>query len=1433
MKTKCKLSNRILSLVLAFVMVAGLMPMTALAVNTLQQDSDGYYLIANENDLFEFAQIVNGNHSSIAKNTSANGKLTADIAMTGSSKPWTPIASSDYNADAYTGTFDGQGHTISNLYFNDATAFNAGLFGYVYGGTIRNVTVADSYVAAIWSGAIAGRFFGDGRIEGCGNLNTTVVGGNAGGIVGNSGSAVIACWNTGKISATGTWAGGICGYLQGSVKGCWNTGEITGERCGGIVSSTSGSRTVVYCYNDGMVKAGNSDYEGAIVGSSNGGSDPKMENCYYTWPLGGASQAYGEGRDSQFTSVDDVSSSMLPTGEGALFLNQGLAGTGYQYYQNLDSGSPDAYPVLSSSHGTVYKGYKACSDVISYSNAPLSATIYHSGVTYQAAIPTVREVCTNANCTISVGLGSVTLQAADTYYYTGSPIPNPVTGSFKNGATYNVTYNGSETVPSQVGHYTAKLTVYEDGAEMGTVSADYDIRYLPSPGIDRIGGSGYENNGIYWFKDGAVAEVIAPEGYGISTALNGDYTGSVSFSQSDAKTVYLKRVSGGAMTDAIDLSGKLKWDTTAPEGRVQLSTGNFWTNLINKISFDLFFKEDKTVTITAQDTDSGVKSIQYYYYYEDLINDDMLDSAAAIAKLEDAVGNDWEDYSRPIELWQDGKYIVYAKLTDNVGNVTYLSSDGFVLYSDAASTTTSLTATYKAGEGRDISLALNGNTVNEVQCGNASLAGTDYTVSGGKITLESEYLDTLAAGDYTITVSLNPQGVPYVEAANNDKPLALMVNLTVKQRQVAVPAEDPTSFVYNGGEQTYGITPSDWYTVTGNKQSFAGTYTVTVSLKDKDNTVWADGTTEDKTYTFHIAKATYDMTGAKWDYTGSFQYDGKAHKVEVIGLPGGVTASGYNGNTATVVGNYTAKVTLSYDSNNYNAPYVADLNWKIENNWTPTEYTVSTPNGNGWLNNDFVITAADGYKVSLTNTADGEWRDSLAYSGETADGSVTFYLKNGTDGPISLAKPVSYKLDKTAPTGKVEFVERSGWGEFVNAITFGVFYKDEVTVKVTANDNLSSVAKIEYASSDKAMTLDEVKAITDWTEYAGSFGVALEDAKKFVYFIRITDQAGNAAYLSTDGAEYDTMAPVVSGIENGKTYYTTQKVTVTDKNLDAVTLNGTPVIGTITLEGNKDAAYTIAATDKAGNTTTVTVTMKPIKELAKATENLGNGNVTSDDAPALKELAEKLDELIADPDTSDDGERETLEQHKVIAESLLQTIEDAAKATDTENTKKVKDITAENVTPEAKTDLEKAKADLEKALESGGGNYTEGEKKAIQDELGRIEDALAVIGKVEAVEDKINDLPSTIKKDDEPAIQAADDAWSALSDYEKSLVDEDAKKALADAKAALAELNKPADTTSPSTGDNRSMFLWIALLFTSGAAAILIAIDRKKQAKVC
>ena len=1378
MKTKKQFTNRIFSLVLALVMVVGMLPMTALAVNTLQQDSDGYYLIANENDLFEFAQIVNGNHSSIAKNTSANGKLTADITMTGETKPWTPIASSRVGAEQYAGTFDGQGHTISKLYFNDTAAFSGGLFGYVNGGTIRNVTIADGYIAAIWGGAIAGRCFGSGRIEGCGNLNTAVAAGETGGIVGITDSTIIACWNTGTISGS-TWAGGICAYLQGTVKGCWNTGKITGERCGGIVGAVGGSRTVAYCYNDGMVVSSDNDLEGAIIGSNNGSGRPKMSDCYYTYPHGGAYKAYGEEYDYYYTNVDDVSSSMLPTGEGALFLNQGLEGTGYQYYQNLDNGKTvDAYPITDSSHGTVHQGYKVCSDAVSYSNNALSQSIYHEGVSYKAEGQSVNEVCTNEACRISKGLGSITLDVSSEYYYTGNPVKATVTGALQTGATHKITYNGSEEATGQVGNHTAKLTVYEGSEEKAGVSANFKISYLPSLGIYKevkFSGSNYDSDGVCWFAPRAVATVIAPEGYMISTALDGAYGAFVYLDEGDNKTVYFKRASDGAMTDAVDLSARLKWDTSAPTGRVELATGNFWTNLINKITFGMFFKERQTVTITAEDTESGVKSVQYYYDYEDLISDPSLSSAEVAARLENAIGDDWEDYNGSFELEFDGKYIVYVKLTDNVGNVTYISSNGLVQYSDATSDTTSLTTTYKAGEDRDISVELNNNTVKEVGYGNAALTAADYTVSGDKITLKSAYLDTLVAGNYTITISLNPQGVPYVDSATNEKPAELMVSLTVNKREVAVPSADTQSFVYDGSEQTYSIASSEWYTVTDNKKTDAGTYTVTVVLKDKDNTVWSDGTTEDKTYEFYIAKADQAApTGlTKTDTTYFGKADGKisglTSAMEFCKEGDSAYTAGFNG-TLEYLAAGTYYVRYQGDANHNPSPDAvvtvnAGRKLQIVVPQNQVGYTVTVNKTEMEYEGSYTLkveiqegyTATENFKIIISNWERGQQA-----------GVEETYMNAIADQIIE----VQGVADITPPTAEIK-IEENKWTCFWNNLTFGLFFKETQDVTITANDVGSGVKSIQYYLSDSELELDEAKAITDWIDYNGTFKI--EPNNYYVVYARVTDNAGNILYINSNGIVLDNIAPTLEGIENEKTYYGDLTVIKSDEqfyDIKMVTLDGEPMgfaESTYGLIPADNAEHIVVVEDHAGNKITYTVTvMKNYTVTYKAdgepfsTETVGHGkDATLPAVPAKNGYVGKWDS---------DGKNITGDTTITVVYTEIPVVK------------------PNEVKPENKTDLEDTKKQLEDMLKDD--SYTDEDKKNIQDAIDDIDDALEVIGNVEAVEELIDKLPAvdTVKPDDEEAIKAITDAqtaYNALSDYEKSLVDEATKANLDKLVAAL------------------------------------------------
>ena len=171
--------------------------------------SDGYYSIADADDLRWFASQVNSGNNTI------NAKLTADITInsgvlnengelnTGANlTPWTLIGT---NTKPFTGTFDGCNFTISGLYIGVTTDY-VGLFGCVgNGGTVKNVTLADSYVSGSY---------------------------HVGGICGqNNGGTVQNCHNTGKVS--GSWyVGGVCGSNTGSsstIKECYNTGKVSGK----------------------------------------------------------------------------------------------------------------------------------------------------------------------------------------------------------------------------------------------------------------------------------------------------------------------------------------------------------------------------------------------------------------------------------------------------------------------------------------------------------------------------------------------------------------------------------------------------------------------------------------------------------------------------------------------------------------------------------------------------------------------------------------------------------------------------------------------------------------------------------------------------------------------------------------------------------------------------------------------------------------------------------------------------------------------------------------------------------------------------------------------------------------------------------------------------------------------------------------------------
>lgn len=259
---------------------------------------------------------------------------------------------------------------------------------------------------------------------------------------------------------------------------------------------------------------------------------------------------------------------------------------------------------------------------------------------------------------------------------------------------------------------------------------------------------------------------------------------------------------------------------------------------------------------------------------------------------------------------------------------------------------------------------------------------------------------------------------------------------------------------------------------------------------------------------------------------------------------------------------------------------------------TGAEYTASTGQ---WTNQDFMVTAADGWQVSGTNTANGDWRGSLTRSDETGTGSLTFYVKNTADGYISESVTLTYKIDKTNPTGEIRIDQRNAWQSFWNTISFDLFYKSRQTVTLTAADEASGVTAIEYLLSEEDYTAAQLDGMT-LQPYTAPVAITPND--RLIAYARITDAAGNVTYLRSDGVVLDAAAPVIAGVDDGAVYCGSVTFTVTDAYLDTVTVDGTAAVSapgraagsTYIIEADSQL-HTIVATDRAGNSTQVQITV--------------------------------------------------------------------------------------------------------------------------------------------------------------------------------------------------------------------------------------------------
>ena len=804
------------------------------------------------------------------------------------------------------------------------------------------------------------------------------------------------------------------------------------------------------------------------------------------------------------------------------------------------------------------------------------------------------------------------------------------------------------------------------------------------------------------------------------------------------------------------------------------------------------------VTLPA-DFDSSTDTL--YLFSEQYNGDKMTDYAGALQEVSLAKNA----YTVTYNLTNVAADTLPAFITGDSDFTAALSTSGdYALPGSIAVTVggTALTAdssyTYNASTGSltIYSSAITGDIVITAGAEAAQISAPDVDVqSGGSDYASGVWTDSDVT--FTISGSSAPSGIAkYQYSANSG---ASWSDLTISGGSASLTVSDNsttadgTSYIFravsNSGTEGTASAPitvkidktEPTITASGNTGNYLQNDTVTVSV----NTGFSG-----------VAKVEVSEDGGEaQDITQSYA-DGYA-----------VTENGTYTFTVTNGAGVTATSSITYDKLDQTKPVVSlDTHGYTSDEWTNGDVTLSVSD----------TSAALGDTKFVYKAGDGEWQaytDAVTVSEDT-NGTVYSFRAISASGVESETVSVTVKIDKTAPDGDIT-IEENSVKKFIHDVTFGLFFKENVEVAITGTDSGSGVQTIEYHRSAKVLTEEQVAALTDWTAYAGAISETAQDAEQFVYYVRITDNAGNTICFASNGATFDLTKPVITGIADGADYYTTQSVQATDTNLASVTLNGKEVGTAFTLAGNTETEYVIVAADKVGNETTVTVTMHKTEALRENLGDITKDNATSADRETVQDYLGDLKERLEDEKLTDE-EKTILEGLADEAQDILDRIDEAERAGSTEAVDQTQDITSDNVTPEDKEALEQAKEDIEQALDQFGGNYTDEEIAELEEELSRIEEALDVIERIEDTEAAIEALPDTVNPDDtkaEEQINAAKDLYDALSDYEKSLISADAKDKLEGLLAALRDYRITDGSGSAFTKGNTA-----GLTFTANGA---------------
>ena len=251
-------------------------------------------------------------------------------------------------------------------------------------------------------------------------------------------------------------------------------------------------------------------------------------------------------------------------------------------------------------------------------------------------------------------------------------------------------------------------------------------------------------------------------------------------------------------------------------------------------------------------------------------------------------------------------------------------------------------------------------------------------------------------------------------------------------------------------------------------------------------------------------------------------------------------------------------------------------NMTVTAQWEINQYTITFDTNGG----SEIAPITQDYGTAITAPADPT-REGYTFTGWDREIPTTMPAEN-------ITLKARWK-DTEKPTGEI-IIGTNKWREFLNTLTFGLFFKDTQTVTINAADNSGTVF-VSYLVTDQDLSEAELQSLV-FGGYEEPFRI--DPNGEYIVYAMLVDESMNITYLRSDRVTLDNVQPVITGIEDGKTYCDAQTVTVDEKYVNTITVNGTEVeldeTGSFTLSP-ADGEQKIVVTDKAGNTAEMTVTI--------------------------------------------------------------------------------------------------------------------------------------------------------------------------------------------------------------------------------------------------